>query len=107
MMLADIQKNFIHKTRIEICDTDYIVVREPTQAEMLGLSDNTTDDMKIFGDILPSCIVEHSFTNADGTPSTSKDVVDALKQSGSLFNEILAAWLNDIPFRSRLQKKAK
>lgn len=107
MMLQEISAKFVHKTTVEFPEGEFIVLREPAQNEIVSLSDDTEKDMKLFADIMPKCIIDSSFTDENGEKATGEEIVAELKKSGSLFNEVLATWLNDIPFQLRLRKKAK
>lgn len=107
MTLSNFGKTFLWTTRIDLDEENFIELREPNQAEIVNLSDDGTKNLQMLGQILPDCIVKSSFTNEDGTPAKGKDIADALKQSGSLFTEILTTWLESIPFQHRLMKEQK
>lgn len=103
MLLSEISTKFVFKTKIDLGDGDYIVLREPNQKETIGLSDDANKNLKLFGDILENCIVESSFVDEEGKPAKAQAIAEELKKSGSLWTEILTAWLNEVPFQSRLK----
>lgn len=107
MTLGQFEENYCFKTKIELNDTDYIELREPTQHELNGLKGNPAEDKKVFADIMPDCIVDHTITTEDGRKLTKEEVKKLLDKSGALYTEILTAWMSSIPFQSRLPKKAK
>ena len=107
MKLSELQNKFIFKTRIDLDDEDYIVLREPNTAEIAEMSEDEKKNMKIMEKILPNCIIETSITKDDGSFATGKEICDVLKASGSVFTEVLSKWIQSIPFNSRLNPKEK
>lgn len=107
MKLSELQNKFIFKTRIDLDDEDYIVLREPNTAEIAEMSEDEKKNMKVMEKILPNCIVETSITKDDGSFATGKEICDVLKASGSVFTEVLSKWIQSIPFNSRLNPKEK
>ena len=107
MKLSELQNKFIFKTRIDLGDGDYIVLREPNTAEFSELGEDEKKNMKVMEKIFPNCIVETSITKDDGSFATGKEICDVLKASGSVFTEVLGAWIQSIPFNSRLNPKEK
>ena len=107
MKLSELQNKFIFKTRIDLGDGDYIVLREPNTAEIAEMSEDEKKNMKVMEKILPNCIVETSITKDDGSFATGKEICDVLKASGSMFTEVLGTWIQSIPFNSRLNPKEK
>ena len=107
MKLSELQNKFIFKTRIDLDDEDYIVLREPNTAEIAEMSEDEKKNMKVMEKILPNCIIETSVTKDDGSFATGKEICDVLKASGSVFTEVLSTWIQSIPFNSRLNPKGK
>lgn len=107
MKLSELQNKFIFKTRIDLDDEDYIVLREPNTAEIAEMSEDEKKNMKVMERILPNCIVETSITKDDGSFATGKEICDVLKASGSLFTEVLSKWIQSVPFNNRLNPKEK
>ena len=107
MKLSELQNKFIFKTRIDLDDEDYIVLREPNTAEIAEMSEDEKKNMKVMEKILPNCIIETSITKDDGSFATGKEICDILQASGSIFTEVLGAWIQSIPFNSRLNPKEK
>lgn len=107
MKLSELQNKFIFKTRIDLDDENYIVLREPNTAEIAEMSEDEKKNMKVMEKILPNCIVETSITKDDGSFATGKEICDILKASGSVFTEVLSKWIQSIPFNNRLNPKEK
>lgn len=107
MKLSELQNKFIFKTRIDLDDEDYIVLREPNTAEIAEMSEDEKKNMKVMEKILPNCIVETSITKDDGSFATGKEICEVLKESGSMFTEVLSKWIQSIPFQSRTPKQEK
>ena len=107
MKLSELQNKFIFKTRIDLDDEDYIVLRDPNTAEIAEMSEDEKKNMKVMEKILPNCIIETSITKDDGSFATGKEICDVLKASGSVFTEVLSTWIQSIPFNSRLNPKGK
>ena len=107
MKLSELQNKFIFKTRIDLDDEDYIILREPNTAEIAEMSEDEKKNMKVMERILPNCIIETSITKDDGSFATGKEICDVLKASGSMFTEVLSKWIQSIPFNSRLNPKEK
>jgi hypothetical protein len=120
MNISEARKNYIFTTRIElpalsdeteIIDTeniDFIELREPTIEEMKLFSDkDETKNLELLKSLFPKCLVNHSFVNDDETKSTNQDVYNLLKDSASLYTDIIGLWFKSIPFQSRLKNKEK
>lgn len=105
--LSEVGKNFLWTTRIDLDAENYIELREPNQKEIVNLSDDGTKNLEMLEKILPDCVVDSTITKDDGTKASGKEIAEALKQSGSLFTEILTTWLESIPFQHRLKKGEK
>lgn len=102
MKLAELQ-NYVFKTRIYLEEGVYIELREPTQKELIGISDDSSKNLELLERIFPACVVD---TSIEENPS-GKEIYDVLKESGSMMTEILTTWLESIPFQSRLLRKEK
>lgn len=107
MLLSEINKKFVFTTKLELPEGNYIELREPKQSEITALSDDGNKNLSMLEKIFPNCVIDSSFENDDGTKAKGEDIAKALRESGSLFTEILTTWLESIPFQSRLLKKAK
>jgi hypothetical protein len=112
MKLSDATKKYIFKTWIDMDDEgNYIVLREPTMQQFSQLSEDEKEskkNLKLLGDMLPSCIVESSYKQDDDTtPATGEQIAKMLKDSASLEAEVLNIWAGSLPFGVRLQKKGK
>jgi hypothetical protein len=67
MKLSEASKKYIFTTKIELDSENYIVLREPTMQQFSQLDDkDSKKNTKVLGEILPSCIIESSFTEEDG-----------------------------------------
>lgn len=102
--LSELGKNFLWTTRIDLDAENYIELREPTQKEIVNMSDDGTKNLEMLAKIFPDCIVKSTITNDDGKDATGKDIAEVLSKSGSLMTEILTTWLESIPFQHRLMK---
>jgi hypothetical protein len=111
MRINEARKNFIFTTRIDLPsedgENDFIVLREPTLQEMQKFGDDEKKNIETLEKIFPGCLVEHSFINDDESPAKNEDVYNLLKDSSSLFTEIIDSWFKNLPFHSRLQKEQK
>lgn len=109
MKLSEAKKNFIFTTRVEFED-EFVELREPTQQEVLTLKKNTDDDIGIINKmetIFSACLINHSFIDDNGEKAKPEDVYNVLKESATLFNEILTQWMESLPFHSRTKKSTK
>lgn len=107
MLLSQINQNYVFKTKIEIDEENFIELREPKQGEIISLSDDGTKNLEMLEKIFPACVIDSSFTKDDGEKASGIEIAKELKNSGSLFTDILTTWLQSIPFQSRLLKEAK
>jgi hypothetical protein len=88
---------------------NYIVLREPTVQEIGVFSDDSKTNFAQLEKLFPKCLVDHSFyTDEDETQKAENgDVYAMLKESGSLFSELVGIWFKSIPFNSRIHKQEK
>ena len=109
MKISEAKEHYVFTTRIDLNDdgSEYIVLREPTTGEVSGLGDDGQKNLEILNKIFPSCIVESSFTDDEGNEADGKAVYSVLKDSASLFTEIVETWMTSVPFKSSLSKKGK
>jgi hypothetical protein len=108
MRLKDMRQNYVFCAEIDLGDGEFVRLRELAVTELNDLNkvaqENQVDEMsKLF----PKCLVAHSFTNEDGSPASNEDVYKQLRDSGSLFVEIITTWIASLPFNSRLKKEPK
>jgi len=106
MDLKEAQEKLIFTVRYDIDDADYIVLREPTMAEAREFSTDGAENVQALEKIFPSCIIEHSFTDG-GVKATNKDVAKVLMNSGTLFSDIIEAWMNAITLKKTKSKKSE
>ena len=104
MELNDFEQKFIYKIKINIDDEDYILLREPTVAEMKDYGDDVQKNLEILKGLFDKCILEHTFTK-DGKPASNEEVVKILNKSVFLYNEVLNGWMTNIPLTKRLRGK--
>lgn len=110
MEIGNIKENFVFKTRIDLNDDgDFIELRELNMQEMRGMQMSDSDEaarknIEYLESIFKDCLVDHSFT-ANGEKASKQDVYNELKKSGSLFLEVITAWLISLPFSRRLNKE--
>lgn len=91
------KSNFIFTTKIELPDGGYIVLREPTDAELKGFTEDMRENTEKLRKVFPGCIIEHNYEDAK-----TSEVAEALAASGSLFADILTKWMQAIPFQNRI-----
>ena len=107
MEIGNIKENFVFKTRIDLNDDgDFIELRELNMQEMRGMQMSDSDEaarknIEYLESIFKDCLVDHSFTT-NGEKASKQDVYNELKKSGSLFLEVITAWLTSLPFSRRL-----
>ena len=113
MKISEARKKYLFITRIELPrenegdDIDYVVLREPTLEEMQLFSEDSKKNIDSLKGLFPKCLVEHSFVDDDSSPTKNQEVYNMLKESSSLYTEIIDAWFKSIPFQSRLKKQPK
>jgi hypothetical protein len=113
MKISEARHRYLFTTRIELPreegedDTDYVVLREPTLEETQLFSEDGKKNIDTLKSLFPKCLVEHSFVNDDLTPTKNEEVYNMLRESSSLYIEIINAWFKSIPFQSRLKKQPK
>lgn len=107
MKLSDFGKKCVFTTKVELDDDNYIIMREPSKDEVLTLSDDPDKQIETFGKLLPSCIIDSTFENDDGTKANGEQICAILSCSGSLYTDVVKTWLESLPFQSRLKKKEK
>jgi hypothetical protein len=116
MKLSNAREKFLFKTKIYLElnedgtsneDGDFIVLREPTFSEMQQFGEDTKKNIETLEKLFPLCLVDHSFIDEADNKSSVKEVVDFLKESGSLYGDITNQWFDAVPFNSRLKKQKK
>jgi hypothetical protein len=110
MKISEAKNKYLFTTRIELYDNDYVVLREPSIREMQTFSGDDKDkkNTEAVEKLFPVCLVDHSFYEDDGVTKAGNDAVyGILKDSASLFTEIVDIWFKSIPFQSRLKKPVK
>jgi hypothetical protein len=108
MKLSDAKNKYLFSTEIDLGDGEFIKLREPSVKDIDGLNRAEDQDRVLaLGKLFPLCLVDHSFEQEDGRKSSNEEVYNMLKESSSLFMEIISTWMEAVPFRSRLQKERK
>jgi hypothetical protein len=110
MKLNEINSNYIFYTEIELSEGEFIKLREPSIEELDGM--NKAEDKERINELsklFPICLVDHSFkkNDDDNKKASNEEVYKELRQSSSLFMEIITIWMNSLPFNKRLKKKQK
>ncbi len=104
MDIKSLKKEFIFETRINLNDTEeYIVLREPTTLELREFGKDEEKNLDVLIRIFPECLVEHSFTDGD-KPANNKVVAEQLKNSGTLFVDIIGVWMESLPFKKKKEQ---
>jgi hypothetical protein len=106
MNIEHAKNKYIFNTKIDLGDNEFIKLREPSISELDGLNKASEENRVIeLEKLLPLCLVDHSFTNSEGGKATNKEVYNFLKDSGTLFTEIIGVWIESLPFKHRLEKE--
>ncbi len=106
MELTDFNKSYVFTIKIELEDDNYLILREPTILEMKDFGNDEKKNMETLVKLLPTAIVEHSFTS-NGTPAKNKDVADMLIKSTSKFLPIISTWMDSLPITEKKSKKSE
>jgi hypothetical protein len=116
MKITEARKRYLFTTKIELPkdnpddeneESDFIILREPTLEEIQAFGDDDKKNTESLKKLFPTCLVGHSFVNDDETKTTNAEVYNFLKDSSSLYTEIIDTWFKSIPFQSRLRKPQK
>jgi hypothetical protein len=109
MNLSEAKNKYIYFTKIDLDEENFVKLREPTLNELNELNEMNgyKEKMEALSKMFPLCLVDHSFTNEDGSKANVKEVYDMLNESGSLLIDVLSTWIESTPFQSRLKKKQK
>lgn len=95
MELNQAREVYIQKTRIDLDNDDYIILKEPTSFMLREFSDDGKKNIEILQKIFPTCLIEHNFTD-NGQPAKNEKVAAFLLDSGMLFTKIVNEWMKDI-----------
>lgn len=111
MNINDAKKEYIEKTKFDIGEISgienlkgqYIVLREPTEDELV---DAPKDDEKkitnyLLNNVLPACLIEHSFEDDEQKPANKKAVIELLKTSSKKTTIILRDWMDKHFFQEK------
>lgn len=86
----------------------WIVLKEPTTSDMNKFGDNTDQNLKLFMDLLPKCIIAHGgFTEEDGTEPKPEEIGKFLASRANIFYDLIEVWQNDLPFVQRRKQRLK
>ena len=111
MDAAEAKNRFCFKVKIYLNDfednktDEYLEMREPNMKEISLLTEDEDNNKKVLMDLLPACIVNSSFTKADGTSLKGKEAFEIINSSASVTTQVLNDWLNACPFTLRNQTK--
>jgi hypothetical protein len=106
MKLNEMKGKYVFCTTIDLGDGEFLKLREPTLQELNEIN-NSGRNVETLSSLFPACLVSHSFIDEDGAIAAPDKVYEELKMSGSLFTEIITAWLENVPFQHRLRKEPK
>jgi hypothetical protein len=110
MKLGDINNKYVFHTVVELEDGDFVKLREPAVGELDGMNKAKDEDrIAELSKLFPLCLVDHSFVrnDDDSKKASCEEVYNELRKSGSLFLEIITAWMGSLPFNNRLKKEQK
>ena len=114
MEVSQFGATHVFKTRIylekDATEGDFVELREFNKAEMhklveLGQKTGAKAEAELasfYESMFIPCLVDHSFTE-NGEKASAESVFETLKQSGSLFYDVLAIWAESSPFSKRLR----
>lgn len=110
MRLSEATDRAVFKVRVNIGDLltpptekpedAWVLLREPTYAELLTLSEVGKDLSKnadAASALLPKIIVGHCFEVADGEKATPEQVAEVIRSSSSLFAHVVKTWQEALP----------
>lgn len=103
MKLSDLEKQWIIQKRFDFYDKNekviegaYIILREPTEDEISNAPDDAKKQNKyLLNNVIPACLIEHSFEDEEGNPANKNEVMSLIKKSGGKTFKILKEWMND------------
>jgi hypothetical protein len=104
MKLSEAKNRYVFRTTVKIDETgkDFITLREPTVEEMTGFTAAADGEkMESVEKLFPACIVDHSFTGEDGKKVSAEEVHAFLKESSTLYTDVVDRWFNALPFRNK------
>lgn len=103
MLLSDFKKEYIQETKIELDDSNYVVLREPTTLEFKEIGEDTKANIEVLVKLFPTCLIDHTFEKEEGKKANNKEVADAIISSGVQFLDIVQIWLESL----KIKKKTK
>jgi hypothetical protein len=106
--LSETKNKYVFFTEIDLGDGDFLKLRELSIGEMEGLQKAKEEDwIPELSKLFPLCLVDHSFTknDDDNKKASGAEVYNELKNSGSLFMEIITIWMQSLPLSGRLRKE--
>lgn len=110
--------SLVFKTHIALNNAgDFVELREFSIVELKQLQDiakthkgkgddeKTQDAVFAFLDkAFADCVVDHSLTH-EGKKVSNAEAAEAIKQSGSVYTDVLTEWVNSVPFFQKQSKK--
>jgi hypothetical protein len=107
MKLSEAKDRYVFKTTVKLDEfgKDFITLREPTVEEMTGFTGAGDEGrMDAVEKLFPACIVDHTFTGEDGKKASSEEVHAFLKESSTLYTDLVDRWFNALPFRNKPER---
>jgi hypothetical protein len=105
MKLSEINNKYVFYTDIDLGDGEFVKLREPSIQELDGMN-KVKDEERIteLSKLFTPCLIDHSFkkNDDDNKKASNEEVYKELRQSGSLFMEIITIWMEALPFNKRL-----
>ena len=84
-----------------------IVIRELTGAEMMSIQGTPENEvMGALEKLLPSVIIEHSFTDEKGNITGNGDVLRILRMSSNLLLYVITKWQTSSPLQKRTLRES-
>jgi hypothetical protein len=107
MKLSEAKDRYVFKTTVKIDGDgkDFITLRDPTVEEMTGFTATVEEGrMDAVEKLFPACIVDHTFTGEDGKKASAEEVHAFLKESSTLYTDLVDRWFSALPFRNKPKK---
>jgi hypothetical protein len=112
--LSEVTERAVFKVRVDIGhlrtpptekpEDAYVVLREPTYGELVGLADSGGEALKnaeATSALLPALIIGHGFEVSDGVKATPVQVSDVIRSSSTLFAHVIKTWQEALPLAKK------
>lgn len=114
MKLSEATDRAVFKVRVDIGhlmtpptekpEDAYVILREPTYGELVGLADSgagASKNAEATSVLLPSLIIGHGFEVSDGVKATPEQVANVIRSSSTLFSHVVKSWQEALPLAKK------